>query len=58
MDVNQAQMRTSQAKADTNLKEMKAEMMVRLEAMIQNNKGRMEANHKRWMPMNRRWNPG
>lgn len=32
-----ATIRTNQAKADTNLKEMKIEMAARLEAMMQNN---------------------
>jgi hypothetical protein len=47
MDINQAQMRTNQAKADANLMETKEEMTVRLEAMIQNNKERMHANQEK-----------
>jgi predicted nuclease with TOPRIM domain len=47
MDINQAEMRTNQAKAYVNLKEIKEEITVRLEAMIQNNKERMQANHKK-----------
>lgn len=40
MDVNQAN-------AEATLREMKTEMMARLEAMIQNNKEGMEANHEK-----------
>jgi hypothetical protein len=47
IDINQAQMRTNQAKVDTSLKEMREEMMARLEVMIQNSKERMEASHKK-----------
>jgi hypothetical protein len=35
MDINQAEMRTNQAKADANLNEMKDEMTARLEATMQ-----------------------
>jgi uncharacterized iron-regulated protein len=43
-----AKMDPIQAKVDTNLKEMKEQIVVSLEAMIQNNQDRMEA----WMNAN------
>jgi recombination DNA repair RAD52 pathway protein len=44
---------SNQAKMDTNVREMKEEMMARLEALIQNNQelmmARLDSNHKRIM---------
>jgi hypothetical protein len=51
LDKMKAEIRTNQAKVDANLKEIKEEIMARLEAMIQNNQdemlAKMETNQER-----------